>query len=106
MKKLLLLLLIAAGVSCQPAHAEEMTTMQTVERICVLESETAGDVMGIRQLGVPIGKVLAISEEQNYKATVYAAYSMERYNTEQYQQNSIREFSNAAFFHCLNRYKE
>ena len=105
MKKLLPLVVLAA-VSCQPAQAEEMTQMQMLERICVLESETAGDVMGIRQLGVPIGKTLSFSDEPSYKTIVYAAYSMERYNTKQYQESSIREFSNAAFFHCLERHKE
>lgn len=104
MKKLLLPLAMLAAVSCQPLHAE--TPMQTLERICVLESETAGVVMELRQIGVPIGKALDVSVEPYYKVIVYAAYSMERYNTKQYQEASIREFSNAAFFHCLERHKE
>lgn len=103
MKKLLPLVVLAAA-SCQPAYAE--TQVQMLERICVLESETAGDVMGLRQLGVPIGKTLSFSDEPSYKVIVHAAYSMDRYNTKQYQEASIREFSNAAFFHCLERHKE
>lgn len=106
MKKLLIPLAMLAAVSCQPAQAEEMTQTQILERICVLESETAGDVMDLRQIGVPIGKTLSFSEEPSYKVIVYAAYSMERYNTKQYQEASIREFSNVAFFHCLERHKE
>lgn len=106
MKNLLPLVVLAAAVSCQPSYAEEMTQMQMLERICVLASETAGDVMGLRQLGVPIGKTLSFSEEPSYKVIVYAAYSMGRYDTKQYQESSIREFSNAAFFHCLERHKE
>lgn len=106
MKNLLPLVVLAAAVSCQPSYAEEMTQMQMLEHICVLESETAGDVMGMHQLGVPIGKTLSFSEEPSYKVIVYAAYSMERYNTKQYQESSIRDFSNATFFHCLERYKE
>ena len=106
MKKLLLPLAMLAAVSCQPSYAEEITQMQKLERICILESETAGVVMDLRQIGVPIGKALDVSVEPYYKVLVYAAYSMERYNTKQYQEASIREFSNAAFFHCLERYKE
>ena len=98
MKKLLLTVATLLAVT---------STAQADTEKCTFISESAELIMQLRQSNAPIADVLKITEDfEVLLELVIKAYETPRYNSEEYKDNAIIDFSNLAMVSCLQSFKE
>lgn len=88
----------------QPVLGQSKEAME----VCEEYSESARLIMGARQDGVEIAKVMRLAEKADdaaIKDIVVRAYSEPRYNTERNKQNSVTDFSNEVYLACITALK-
>lgn len=69
--------------------------------LCQPIAELAGVAQSAHQTGVPLAKVLTLSDSPTLQALIISAYRLPRYQTETHQQRAITEFENAVLLQCL-----
>jgi len=100
MKKLLLAVVVL-GLTGQAVASKE--------EFCAGVSGLAEEIMGVRQNGVPISKLVeAISKldqepqlKEYTKKIIVTAYDEPRWSTEQHKQQAVTEFGNMTYITCI-----
>lgn len=93
-------IMLAAAVALSASVA---SAKQTDDQFCAIEAKIAEVIMKARQTGVPIGKLLAIEDEDNnYRKLIIKAYELPRMSYEENQQRMIDDFRDAHHVNCLN----
>ena len=82
-----------------PVIAEEK---QTGAEYCLSVEKVARKIMGFRQEGRSLKKVMAASDVKLIQLMARKAYSQPKFNGEKYQQQTINKFADAAYLKCLN----
>ena len=95
MTRIITALAVALAVSGQ-AQAQNSEKCKKIGAI-------AESIMKARQRGIPISKLMEVSEENaggSLRPVILFAYERPRYNSEEYQQEEIEDFRNRIELQC------
>ena len=93
MKKLVLASAIAMGLSLN-VSAEEMSFCEEFE-------DLSRTIMDNRQSGIPMSTQYNVVDSDLIRKVVVLAYKVPEYSSEEYQQDAVNKFGNAAFLQCI-----
>ena len=93
MKKLVLASAIAMGLSLN-VSAEEMSFCEEFE-------DLSRTIMDNRQSGIPMSTQYNLVDSDLIRKVVVLAYKVPEYSSEEYQQDAVNKFGNAAFLQCI-----
>ena len=93
MKKLVLASAIAMGLSLN-VSAEEMSFCEEFE-------DLSRTIMDNRQSGIPMSTQYNLVDSDLIRKVVVLAYKVPEYSSEEYQQDAVNKFANAAFMQCI-----
>ena len=93
MKKLVLASAIAMGLSLN-VSAEEMSFCEEFE-------DLSRTIMDNRQSGIPMSTQYNVVDSDLIRKVVVLAYEVPEYSSEEYQQDAVNKFGNAAFLQCI-----
>lgn len=97
--KLSALTLIAAVVFTGSAMAEDKTA------VCDDVNALAESIMGSRQAGVDMAKMMAVAKESGIeklaRVLIIAAYEQPQFHGEDYRRKAVSEFKNKVYLQCI-----
>ena len=93
MKKSVLASAIAMGLSLN-VSAEEMSFCEEFE-------DLSRTIMDNRQSGIPMSTQYNLVDSDLIRKVVVLAYEVPEYSSEEYQQDAVNKFGNAAFLQCI-----
>ena len=94
MKGLTLTMLLALAT---PISADESNP---VHDACTAFSNLAKSVMELRQKGSDIAKVMDITDDEEFRELVVAAFMVPRFTVEDRKQAAVVDFGNTAYLSC------
>lgn len=105
--------LLSTSLLCTTALAEKPDAA-SLASFCRSTSKTAEEIMSARQVGVPMRKLVELSEKQGMSSAarevidqiVLAAYRHPRYSTDARRQETVIEFGNEVLLDCMNAVKK
>ena len=124
MKKLLVVILIFVGLAIlgsrisgwQPGEKRSQSDSEEIARkltkLCQVQEQGASAIMGLRQNGERIAKILSTYENQNpadtdtdvnkmIKRVILEAYEEPRFMTEEFKSRAITDYADKVFLRCL-----
>ena len=83
------------------------TPVTAKEDVCASLAELAGDVMELRQGGVPLSEMMKIAEgDELLRFLLLEAYNVPRFSTKEYKDLAIKDFSDMLALVCYNEMGE
>lgn len=97
------------GHSFAEENTNTFASQDDIMEMCKSLSTLSGTIMRNRQAGVPMSAALDSVIDGKLKPftieIIKLAYAQPKYATEEYQENSVNEFSNQYMLQCLNVFK-
>lgn len=97
-------LILLAALAVAPAFA------QTRDALCEQKAKTARTLMGLRQDGAEVEKLMALVNKREdgpskdeMRAMVLAAYEAQRWSSEEMRRRAVEDFGNEQYMACLKR---
>lgn len=82
-------------------------TAATAQEACTIFGNSAELVMKARQQGVPLSKLMEISQGNSIvTGIVLEAYKISRYSSPDYQERAIKDFRNVVELACYSEFGE
>ena len=92
------IIITVAILISSPVIAEE----QTGAEYCLSVEKVARKIMGFRQDGISLKKVMAASDVKLIQLMARKAYAQPKFNGDKYREQTINKFADAAYLKCLN----
>ena len=101
MTRSIFLVLLLTGLAASPLLAQSNSAHQACKDISLLAKE----LMKIRQVGVPMSRVMELTSAEGLAGEMsrlfaQLAYRVPQYSTEQSRELAVREFENDAYRNC------
>ena len=97
------LVILVCILSMPEVKAKESKGDDKAMEYCLVHSQTVKTIMGARQKGIPLAKVLSVITAERMQPVILDIYDYPKFSTIKMQHRAIDEMENKALVSCLKK---